>query len=105
MSTDTVIDLDRLAMLVDEFGARHRARTSLDRQSDSYMAGVLHGLCIAQAALTGRDSHELLHAQMSGEPPRVRRVGEIRLVTIGQGITGNAHAVERWTGETWERIP
>lgn len=103
-------DLDdvtaQLQRMVDGFGERWRGRLD-ERDASTYAAGVLHGLCIALAVVTGQDSDALLHSQMSGEPIRERPIGEVRVVPVGghrwQG--GGGFVVERWDGQQWERLP
>lgn len=95
----------QLSALVDGQGERWRARTG-ERESSTYAAGVLHGLCIALAVVVGGDSDVLLHEQMSGQAPRPRAVGEVRVVHAGANrVAGGRFVVERWTGEKWEPVP
>ena len=109
MTATTDIDghLEQLADLVNDAGARWPERAAghdRETQGDTYLAGVLHGLCIALAMGTGVDSDALFHSQMSGRPPRERKVGEIRFVRIAHTMRGDAHVVERWDGVSWSRI-
>lgn len=97
----TVDELTELLRSVtDGFGERWRGRIDGDRPSSTYAAGVLHGLCIALAVVTGQSSDALLHAQMSGKPARERAVGEVRVFRVGGGLV-----VEQWDGARWERLP
>ncbi len=96
--------LARLTAVADGAGERWRSRAD---SNDSYMAGVLHGLCIALATVGGGDSDELLHERMSGRQRRQRKPGEIRVVRLATSWTGGGtrNRIERWDGEKWEPLP